>query len=92
MNHEELLNHVLIDDFKGKKMKIKVFDILNDDMRHKQRVKLIRHQPSSLYACFVFAVYNIQEKDENEDATAADVIKQYIFVTKNNYEMSTLFT
>ena len=35
MNHDERLNHVLIDNFKGKKMKIKIFDILNDDMRHK---------------------------------------------------------
>lgn len=60
-------------------------------MKHKMRVKLVRHQPSSLYACFVFAVYSIPDKPENEQVTSIDVIKQYVIVTKNNYEMNTLF-
>jgi hypothetical protein len=63
MKYDERINHVYVDDFKGKKVKVKVFEILNDDMRHKQRVKLVRHQPSSLYACFVFAVYNVKDTE-----------------------------
>ena len=43
MGQEEKLNHVYIDDFKGKKVKVKVFELLNQDMRDKQRVMLIRH-------------------------------------------------
>jgi hypothetical protein len=67
MSAEEKLNHVLVDDFKGKKVKIKVFELIGDEMKHKQRVKLVRHQPSSLYACFVFAVYNVMEKKNDEE-------------------------
>lgn len=94
MSAEERLNYVYIDDFKGKKVKVKVFDYTNNnDLKNKMRVKLVRHQPSSLYACFVFAVYSIKEKEIDQVLSVnVSVIKQYIFVTKNNYEMNTLFT
>ena len=92
---------MLIDDFKGNKVKVKTHNGIGADtqwpphgtLRYAQRVMLILQQPSSLYACFVFAVYT-RRSTANAGLSATESTKtekSYIFVRKTNHEMVQLF-
>lgn len=65
LSENEELNYVFVDDFKGGKFKIKVYEIMKD-MIVPQQVKLIWFQISRLaqYAFFFFRAYNEKSKDE----------------------------
>ena len=54
---QEQPNHVLIDDFNGKKVRIKTYDIMEDN-RDVLQMRLLFYQPCNDFACFFFVVFN----------------------------------
>ena len=65
LTENEELNYVYIDNFRGGKSKIKVYEIMKD-MIVPQQIKLIWFQISknAQYAFFLFRAYNEKNRDE----------------------------
>lgn len=89
LNQEEKMNHVFIDDFEGKKRRIKTFE-LTCSFSIPQQCRLIYYQitADSKFAFFLFAVYNVLiKKGRNQSADLNIVKKSYIIVRKTKEEM-----
>lgn len=90
LSENEELNYVYIDDFRGGKFKIKVYDIMKD-MIVPQQVKLIWFQISrnKEYAFFLFRAYNEKNRDEQNNYDQSDKLikRNYFFVRKTQKEL-----